>query len=240
MSMADELHYLFRHNSPGTVVALGMELIREQFKKMNNTHQFHNPDNLEPEQYSSHLGWRLLTKDELDAPPKDSEFLAIPDDCWTPRDTHGKCDGRITYRTRTPLPQYSLLAAWIKMSDRKPTEADLPLAMASWRKDGSGFWSQTLCWENLPPTGNWDYWCAMMKLPALPAKEPARDELDREAWKHILDNEEGDVDMISFRRGFFAALNYERSALRLLLDKYTANSITIQQLVAEIKGRVEP
>jgi hypothetical protein len=126
--------------------------------------------------------------------------------------------------------------AWIKMSDRKPTEADLPIMLGMWvtpRTDPAWF-SQDYIELALPNLDNWQFWYPCPKSPPLPAKEPTRDEQDEKAFKDYLAKDYGVGAGGSWR----AALEYEREQLRAVIALYTANDITIQELVKRVKERV--
>lgn len=197
---------------------------------MNN---FHNPENLTPEQYGAKEGWRLLTIEEMRDPQRDIQMFGCLKQ-WIDSKLSGTrftLARSVTYRTRAPLPHAE--SSWIKMSDRKPTEADANAEGNVWFWNPARSCPQDDFWN----TGGWaTHWMPKPWVaPAPPAKEPTRDEQDKAAfqhWHHF-------AHAMSPESAWDAALLYERSSLRLILAKYTANDITIQQLVAEIKGRVE-
>jgi hypothetical protein len=72
---------------------------------------FHNPDNLRPEQVDpDNEGWRLLTVEELDNPPEDTEYWAGAQTApqWSPNQERAKIKSRaITYRTKALFPRKS-------------------------------------------------------------------------------------------------------------------------------------
>lgn len=66
------------------------------------TNEYHNPDNVKPEQIGE--GWRLCLKSEIENPPKDAEFWDSKE--WVERAYSGHpLHSDYSYRTRAPLPQ---------------------------------------------------------------------------------------------------------------------------------------
>ncbi len=121
-------------------------------------------------------------------------------------------------------------STWIKISDRKPTEADLPIIMGAWANDRSGRWISTLAWQNLICPGNWTHWYPMNKIPELPFRTPTQEELDNALTEEALKAYQRD--------GFLSGIRFERQFYRDLVARYTANDISIQETMRLVKERV--
>lgn len=75
-------------------------------KAAKKTIEFHNPDNLTPEQVEVEKGWRLITKKELGSRQINGCVAAwLPSlRIWSPKADYNGDTEHITYRTRLPLP----------------------------------------------------------------------------------------------------------------------------------------
>ncbi len=120
------------HLIPASVDTLtngGFRIKPDEFPQPPEGKEWHNPENLTPEQVGVSEGWRLLLKDAERALESGTEFL-MQDGRWGRfTDYHGmsRLDNR-TYRTRRPLPAPPKLV---------PLEAeDIPAVC--WIRDGAG------------------------------------------------------------------------------------------------------
>ncbi len=145
-----------------------------------------------------------------------------------------ECERKITEAEQQIKDMKTEKDGWIKMSDRKPTEADLPIIQGGFTE--SCGWTQLFTASTIMTGESWTHWYPMNKIPE-PPKRSMRDEQDCAACRQIYDKQ-GDLDMTAFRRGFFAALEDEREYLRSIMDKYTANEISIQETLKRVKERV--
>lgn len=76
-----------------------------EIKEIGEQPEWHNPDNLTPEQYGADEGWRLLLKDEMDGGRGGYEYLVLGK--WSPGNNPSEvaCTREKTsLRTRRPLP----------------------------------------------------------------------------------------------------------------------------------------
>jgi hypothetical protein len=196
--------------------------------------EIHNPDNLTPEQYGASEGWRLLYVGELQ--PHDSQFFS-PFRIWRyGSDGHHQCS-YLTYRTRTPDPYADKPAdGWIRMSERKPTEADLPV-WAYYSDDGTlTHWNRIYATDGCGCATHWRH--AKADTPAPPPREPTQAERDEAVFDAF--NKSGDGFSWSseahgyttaLRTTWLKALAYERAEIAKLLP---GQSCTIDEACATI------
>jgi hypothetical protein len=127
-------------------------------------------------------------------------------------------------------------SGWIKMSERRPTVVDLPIIVTYY--NGSK-WFRGMYEDGhvLSPIGpSWQFWKTFGPSPEL--CEQTRDEQDKIACEHIY-SKQGALCVTSFRRGFFAALEDERSAIRALIHEYRCNNIPAPELIRQLQERVK-
>jgi hypothetical protein len=159
---------------------------------------FHNPNNLTPSDYGASDGWRLLRVSELDAPPANAQFTSTISG-WFPNAESPIRSLRYTYRTRQPDPFAAY--SWVKMSERKPVKADLPLFRHR-EIDGHTWLANSLiCYAG---STHWMH----ATVPAPPARELTQAEKDNAAHKAWMDSELYPVTSIE---GFRAGVAYERA-----------------------------
>lgn len=97
---------------------------------------------------------------------------------------------------------------WIKASERKATEDDLPV----WVCDRGG---RRHLFDGCLPGDVWEYWKpAAADIPA-PPKEPTQDERDTDARRDWIDKTE--VRFVTVGNAWHAALAYERAEVSKLL-----------------------
>lgn len=213
---------------------------------MSTTPKIHNPDNLTPEQYGAAEGWRLLYIGE--ERPADTEYWH---QCrWGKSRIAGAEVDKWDFtslRTRTPDPYAPKAAAdkapdsgWIKMSERKPTEADYPIGYVTekhyTREHGvlSGVIYNSVC----TPPQDVLYW---IKLPAPPSREPTQAEKDEAALvahdKDTYPSSTGPAECQ--RKAWFAAIAYERAEIARLVADYRNSAELPGDLIKKIEARVK-
>lgn len=130
---------------------------------------FHNPENLTPDQYGAKEGWRLLTVEELNNRPSDSEFHSLIDISprWCRSDLKSKYLDVNTYRTRTPLSAEP--DVWIKRSFRAPDMSEFPV----WYFGRPHVAREGMAWRaTFPsPDASWTHWKKAEKAPEFPVEE---------------------------------------------------------------------
>ena len=125
-------------------------------------------------------------------------------------------------------------STWIKISDRKPTEADLPLIGGSYR---FGIWSTSSVWDRVDGIdADRTHW---ISIPKAPANEPTRDEQDNALAEEALKAYQRDGVLIGERDMIKSGIRFERQFYRDLVALYTANEISIQETLKRVKERVE-
>ncbi len=198
---------------------------------MSNEHQFHNPENLTPEQYEANKGWRLLTKAELVTKPEGVQYRSTNTRQWLSCFRDGVVADECSYRTRAPLP--CAATGWIKISDRKPTEADLPVMFGAATCEGGKAWTQIFCGNLLMTDKSWTHWFPMNKIPEPPAPSESPDQLDyiaRYGRPH---------DTAGFARmnGWLEGVRDERSFIRSIVDHYLTSNVSRDEMVERIIKR---
>lgn len=199
---------------------------------MSTTPKIHNPDNLTPEEYEAADGWRLLYKGELETYPADAEFFYRGEwirSCFAgktiPLRVEDSCD---TIRTRTPDPYAQKTAhGWIKMSERKPTEADLPVMYGAWADD----WVCVSSAVNTSPHPSYTHW---MRAPAPPPREPTQFQRDNAAYHEWHRNANGAGTLFAFEAG----IAYERAEIAKMMDLMVGEKFTTswEKIKSRVKG----
>jgi hypothetical protein len=126
---------------------------------------------------------------------------------------------------------------WIKMSERKPTEADLPLILG---RNNSYGWTMQYCYETLVCLDDWTHWFPQSRPPA-PPKEQTQRERDEAAymtWFITTDLSAG----YNTRWAWHAALAWERAEIAKMLAEYNINYPTEHwtAFAEKLRARLRP
>jgi hypothetical protein len=199
----------------------------------------HNPDNLTPEQYGASEGWRLLYPNESPLPADAEKFSSKRWEESSFRSKPAPMDFiTYTYRTRTPDP-YATQATtdkpadgWIRMSERKPTEADLPVWVYQPNAaDGVTVWLRTMNIEDMVACEHAFPMWQPARIPAPPPREMTQRELDRRAYEDWSLNGKGDA--------WSAAIACERAEIAKIIEQHFDNGRTDSECLRFIRARVE-
>lgn len=194
--------------------------------------QIHNPDHLTPEQYGASEGWRLLYVGE--SRPEDYQWRC--NGTWVDKQ---ECIGLtvlrrhgFTYRTRTPDPYAEPVKqadGWIRMSERKPTEADLPV----WYFSG-----QAVCGPYELISTGYSHWRPAEKIPAPPPRELTQAERDEEAfWEWFENQEVYCACQPELCAGWHAGIAKERAEIAKLIEDTPGDALdALKAVEARVKG----
>lgn len=184
---------------------------------MNTTPKIHNPDNLTPEQYGAAEGWRLMYVGEQTS-TKD-QFWSWSE--WKQDHNPGPIQSyHATCRTRTPDPYASKAAAkgsagWIKMSERKPKEADLPVCVWHARDQKAKYIKAAIGRQGVQDCAlaAFSHWMPAPFDP--PLQEKSRHAKDLDAFAAWEDGEGSDCMTLS--GAFLAGIAYERAEIAKMM-----------------------
>lgn len=202
----------------------------------------HNPDNLTPEQYGASDGWRLLYVGENITSDAQWSDRWRPGG-WSPALSIGQCvektDG-VAWRTRTPDPYAEKPAdGWIKMSERKPTEADAIRGIFIWcpydRPALPSLVFSTDCHDYT--SRGWTHWMpAESYIPAPPTREltqAEKDEAAYSAWEMEAEDNTHPKD------GWRGAIAYERAEIAKLIEGGRNSNGSADDVLVAIEARVK-
>lgn len=187
------------------------------------TQQFHNPQNLTPEEYGADQGWRLLTVNELQLEmPANSQYY--DSGFWHIRINTGCGCSEFTYRTRAPIPVDG--NEWVSIGERKPTLEDFPVvAHRHLLKDKIWFADEDFC------AANCTHWKRYReRYPATAPKPMTREEEDDKACEKWL----SEAGIVGLTDSWHAALAYERAKYRALIDRYNNNEFNAREFIRAV------
>lgn len=122
---------------------------------------------------------------------------------------------------------------WIKMSERKPVEQDLPIIAGSYRH---GEWSCSSVWDRVDgPDTDRTHW---MSIPPAPIKEPTQKELDNKAFVEKYGEFSFTTTWQEKKDSWEKSLRYERTAIHTLLQRFDNHQMSEKELIERIRGRV--